>query len=273
MMKKNFTILITLLFGMFINAQIVINEIFSAGGNSGAIYKQDFIELYNRGTSPVTLTNAYLQYGGATSSMTIYTLPASIILAPGQYYLIQGTTGSNGTVNLISPDAIISSLNMAANAGKVALTSDNIAVTISSQSNIIDLVGWGNTVSLYEGGVAPAPSVTSSISRSNGTDTNNNTSDFSTGTPSPTNSANQVTLGINENFKSKTDLVKNILVSDVLEFCVKTEIKIINMNGQVLKTAIVDNGTSVDVSSFPKGNYIITAKLNGANVSQKIIKK
>lgn len=272
MMKKIFTILSVLTIGVSAEAQVVINEVFPTGGNSGAAFKQDFVELYNKGTAPVTLTNAYLQYAGATSTMTAYELPTSITLSPGQYYLIQCYGGTNGTVNLVSPDATFSTLNMAATAGKVALTSDNVLVTSSSQSNVIDLVGWGSTASLFEGAVAPVPSVTASISRTNGVDTNNNSVDFMTTSPTPINSSNQSTLGTNENMKSKINLLKNIVVSDVLEFNSKAIIKLMNMNGQVLKTAAVDVGNSLDISFLPKGIYLISGQVNGEKFSQKIIK-
>jgi hypothetical protein len=273
MMKKIFTILSVSILGGYASSQVVINEVYTAGGNSGSVIKQDFVELYNRGMSPVTLTNAYLQYGGATAAMTAYALPTPITLSPGQYYLIQGAAGSNGTVNLYAPDATIIGLSMSATAGKIALTSDNMIVTSSSQSNVIDLVGWGSTASLYEAGTAPVHAATTSISRTNGVDTNNNTADFSTGALSPTNSLNQVTLEVNELSNSKVMLVKSVLISDAVVFGTKANIKLINMSGQVLKIASVDNGTSLDVSSLPKGVYMILAEANGEKMFQKIIKK
>ena len=36
-------------------ASLVINEVYGGGGNSGAAYTHDFVELYNKGTSAVDL--------------------------------------------------------------------------------------------------------------------------------------------------------------------------------------------------------------------------
>ena len=47
-MKKIFTLLSVVAIGTFANAQIVINELYGGGGNSGATLKNDFIELINR---------------------------------------------------------------------------------------------------------------------------------------------------------------------------------------------------------------------------------
>ncbi len=72
---------------------------------------------------------------------------------------------------------------------------------------------------------------------------------------------------------AKTALVKNTIVENNILFGTKTEVQIINMNGEVVKSASVNENTSVDVSSLVKGTYIVTGKVNGKAVSQKIIKK
>ena len=56
-------------------------------------------------------------------------------------------------------------------------------------------------------------------------------------------------------------------------FNAKADIQILNMNGQVVKTASVNENTSLEVSSLAKGMYVVTANVNGKAVSQKIIKK
>jgi hypothetical protein len=49
-----------------ISPDIVISQVYGGGGNSGAIYTHDFIELFNRGTSSVSLNGWSLQYASAT---------------------------------------------------------------------------------------------------------------------------------------------------------------------------------------------------------------
>jgi uncharacterized repeat protein (TIGR01451 family) len=78
--------------------QLVITQIYPGGGNSGATYTNDFIEIFNRGTTTVdfSLTNYSMQYesaGGANWSKTDIT---SGTLAPGQFFLIQEAGGANG---------------------------------------------------------------------------------------------------------------------------------------------------------------------------------
>ena len=68
-------------------------------------------------------------------------------------------------------------------------------------------------------------------------------------------------------------LVKNTQVADQLVFANEADVKIINMNGQVVKSAKVAEGTSLNVSSLAPGLYVVTGSVNGKAVSQKIIKK
>src|SRR5262249_45412708 len=38
------------------HGQVVISQVYGGGGNSGATYRNDFVELFNKGASPVALT-------------------------------------------------------------------------------------------------------------------------------------------------------------------------------------------------------------------------
>ena len=46
--------------------QVVINEVYGGGGNSGSTYKADFVELYNPTNAAVDLTGWTVQYRSAT---------------------------------------------------------------------------------------------------------------------------------------------------------------------------------------------------------------
>ena len=72
---------------------------------------------------------------------------------------------------------------------------------------------------------------------------------------------------------SKARLVKNTVVDSNIIFAAKADVKVINANGQVVKTASVNENTTLDVASLAKGMYIVTGTVNGQAVSQKIIKK
>ena len=49
-------------------SDVVISQIYGGGGNSGATYHNDYVELYNRGAGPVDLTGWSLQYASSTGS-------------------------------------------------------------------------------------------------------------------------------------------------------------------------------------------------------------
>ena len=80
-------------------------------------------------------------------------------------------------------------------------------------------------------------------------------------------------LAVKDLNKTKINLVKNTIVKDILTFGAKANVQFVNMNGQVVKSAAVENGTTLDVSSLAKGIYVIKGNVNGENVSQKIVKQ
>lgn len=80
-------------------------------------------------------------------------------------------------------------------------------------------------------------------------------------------------LAVKDLNANKSNLVKNTLVDNELVFGVKTDAKIMNVNGQVVKTVSANAGSSVNVSSLPKGMYVVSGNVDGEAVSQKIIKK
>lgn len=170
-----------------LHAQVVINEIYGGGGNSGAILKNDFIELFNNSSSPVDLTGWSVQYASSTGSTWQKTDLSGIIPGNG-YYLVQEAQGSGGTADLPSPDAV-GIIVMSGTNGKVALVSSSTLLAGTCPTGIVDLAGYGSST-CYEGtGAAPALSNTTSAQRTpEGADTDNNNTDFTTGTPTPANS-------------------------------------------------------------------------------------
>ena len=47
---------------------VVVSQVYGGGGNSGATLKNDFIELYNNGSSPVDLSSWSVQYAATTGT-------------------------------------------------------------------------------------------------------------------------------------------------------------------------------------------------------------
>lgn len=99
-------------------AQVMISQVYGGGGNAGATLKNDFIEIFNRSASTVSLAGWSVQYAAAAGSNWQVTA-LSGTLGPGQYYLVQESAGAGGTVNLPPPDAT-GNIAMSATSGKVA---------------------------------------------------------------------------------------------------------------------------------------------------------
>jgi hypothetical protein len=178
------------------SSDVVISQLYAGGGNSGATYTNDFVELLNRGSSSVDLSGWTVQY--ATAAGTSWQPTAlSGSLAPGHYYLVQLASAAAVGSPLPAPDATGTS-NLAASGGKVAVVRDGTALacgatagSCSSNALVADLLGYGSA-SDYEGAAAaPSLSSTAAALRAAGgcTDTDVNSGDFATGPPAPRNSA------------------------------------------------------------------------------------
>ena len=80
-------------------------------------------------------------------------------------------------------------------------------------------------------------------------------------------------LAVIDTNKSKTNLVRNTKVTNEISFGEKANVKIYNVSGSLVKSASVEKNTSLNVSSLPKGIYVVTGEVNGQSVSQKIVKE
>ncbi len=188
-----------MLFGVVgLNAQVVISQVYGGGGNSGATLRNDFIELFNKSAAPVNVSGWTVQYGPSTGT-TWQSTALSGSIAPGQYYLVQESQGAGGTTNLPTPDAT-GTLALSATTGKVALVNNTTLLTGTGcpfTTSVIDFVGYGTGTNCSEGSgpTATLSNTTAAIRAGAGcTDTDNNATDFSTGTPNPRNSATPVNL-------------------------------------------------------------------------------
>lgn len=183
-----------------VSADLVISQVYGGGGNSGAPYTNDFVEIFNRGTTTVSLSGLSIQYASATGTGNFGSNPVVLLsgsLAPGQYYLVQLAGGATGAP-LPAPDAT-GAINASASAGKFALVNSTSGLACNGGSTpctpaqlalIIDLVGYGNA-NFFEG--APAPTLsntTAALRNGNGcVETDNNANDFSAGPPNPRNTS------------------------------------------------------------------------------------
>jgi uncharacterized protein len=168
---------------------VVVSQVYGGGGNSGATYKNDFIELYNRGSGLVSLNGWSVQYASAAGTTWQVTNLSNFSLQAGQHYLVQEAQGAGGTLNLPPPDAT-GTIAMSATAGKVALVNSTTPLSGACPTGgaIVDFVGYGTTANCFEGsGPTAAPSNTTAALRkaAGATDTNDNAADFEIGAPNP----------------------------------------------------------------------------------------
>jgi hypothetical protein len=175
---------------------VVISQVYGGGGNSNAPYRNDFVELFNRGDTAFTMTNWSIQYASATgTSWGSNKVTISATLEPGQYFLIQLASGGAIGVALPTPDAQNNTINISATAGKVALVNSSTSLPANpcpgAGNGVVDFIGYGASANCSEGSPAPAPSNTTAALRADGgcTDTDDNFADFSALAPDPRNSA------------------------------------------------------------------------------------
>ncbi|WP_246823974.1 ExeM/NucH family extracellular endonuclease [Corynebacterium sp. HMSC069E04] len=152
----------------------VISEVYGGGGNKGAAFNHDFIELYNPTSADLDLTGWSVEYLSASgNSGGKHELSGSLPAAG--HFLIQEGGGGTGEP-LPAPDAE-GNLNLSGSKGSVKL--------YDASGAVVDLVGYGEA-SLSEGSPAQALNNSTSAQRdAEGTDTDDNVADFSATAPTP----------------------------------------------------------------------------------------
>jgi predicted extracellular nuclease len=166
---------------------IVVNEVYGGGGNAGATYTNDFIELRNRGTAAVSVDGWSVQYhaAGGTGAWQVTLLSGSI--AAGGIYLVAEAQGTGGTTPLPTPQAT-GTIAMSGTGGTVALVNGTAALTCQDsaacQSASVDLVGYGSA-GINETAPIAGASSTDSVQRKDAPDTDNNANDFAAAAPTP----------------------------------------------------------------------------------------
>jgi predicted extracellular nuclease len=169
---------------------IVISQVYGGGGNSGATYTNDFIEVFNPTPTATSVAGYSVQYASSTGSTWQVTALPNITLQPGQYLLVQESQGAGGTTALPTPDAT-GTIAMSATAGKVALVSATTALSgTCPTTNLVDLVGFGTAANCSETApTATLANATAAIRTNACTDSDNNSTDFSVGAPNPRNTS------------------------------------------------------------------------------------
>ncbi|MGQ0678676.1 MAG: ExeM/NucH family extracellular endonuclease [Actinomycetota bacterium] len=175
-----------------LSPDVVISEVYGGGGNSGATLTHDFIELFNRSSSPVSVSGWSVQYASAAGT-TWQVTALSGNIAAGGHYLVRQAQGSGGTTPLPTPDAS-GNIAMSATSGKVALVTATGTLTCGANcdaaSGVRDFVGYGSANDFEGTGAAPGlTNTTSAFRNATRDDTDVNSADFTSGTPNPQNSS------------------------------------------------------------------------------------
>ncbi|MGJ9425729.1 ExeM/NucH family extracellular endonuclease [Nesterenkonia halotolerans] len=180
---------------------VVINEAFPNGGSGSAELTNRFIELLNTCEESVDLGDWSLQYRARSSSgAPTSTVPLSGEIQPGGHYLIQGGGNSGDGAELPAADAETGAAIGAAAGGTfiLATTTETLEAlpleSVVDEPQVADLLGFGST-NTFETAAATSGSNTSSLNRTEGSDTDDNSADFSRGTPSPTNASGETSPG------------------------------------------------------------------------------
>ncbi len=169
---------------------LVIREVYGAGGNAGAPFNADFVELYNPTGAAIELRGMSLQYRSAAGNPggSPFALVGSV--PSNTSFLVRmsatGAVGAALSADLVAGPAIA----MASDSGQVLLV-DGVGVVSGSgnfagAAGVIDMVGYGTAATSYETGPTANASTANSVNRSiAGGDSDNNSTDFALAAPSP----------------------------------------------------------------------------------------
>jgi cysteine-rich repeat protein len=242
--------------GLPCDNSVVISQVYGAGGNAGATYNHDFIELHNRGSVPVSLAGMSVQYAATTgTSWTMTALSGTI--AAGGFVLVQESGGVNGAP-LPTPD-VIGTISMASSAGKVVLmgTATLIPSGTVCPAGALDIVGYGTGTTCSEGTPTLPLSVTNSAQRNVTacSDTNNNATDFTVTAVAPRNSATAATAACC--VASTENESGNMLEADYCNVQFPTSLTITSGDTTTIYGRIYEGGVTEAAGASP----LVTAQL------------
>lgn len=184
---------------------LVISEVYGAGGNPGAAFNADFVELYNPTGHTLALEGLSVHFRSATGRFSVQPFALHGSLPAHRHFLIRMSGVHSTGARLPTPDAIADPrIGMAARGGQVFLLNGTRPVAGSGDmvgnARVVDMVGLGSAKS-FETAPGPNTSAVRSANRSAaGADSDDNSADFTLATPSPRNLASddapRVTAGL-----------------------------------------------------------------------------
>lgn len=192
------------------NSDIRISQIYSRGGEPGATFQNDYIELFNRGQTNVDISGWSLNISNfagvppniqiSSSNIRLFN-PAGIIMTPGSHFLIKfGGSGGNGQP-IPTSDINLNPIPISDTGAQIALLDKDKTLPFGFcpaapdlTGVVVDYVGYGIAI-CAEGTVTLAPPQDKALLRVGGgcTDNNDNLADFSFATPNPRTRQDSVT--------------------------------------------------------------------------------
>lgn len=176
------------------SAGLVISEAYGGGGNAGATFTHDFVELHNPTAQPISVDGMSIQYrsSGSSAAATGVTALSGTVPAGG-HYLVQQAQGSGGTQALPAPDAT-GSVAMSGSAFTVWLAEGTTALNPPATSltvvpGVVDLLGVNSNT--WEGPTKAAGLSNTTSSSRIAPDADHNGAEFAAGAPTPQNSGGQ----------------------------------------------------------------------------------
>jgi uncharacterized protein len=186
-----------------VGSDLVISQIYGGGGNSNALYRTSFVELFNRSSEPIDLDGLSFQRASATGNFG-FVIELEGEVAPGGYFLVALGDGANEEAEDLPVDPDLEGeSNPGATNAKVAIVEGTEGLGCGASANpcdtdeldrFVDLVGYGSAT-FFEGS-GPAPALGNNISGVRAgegcQDTDDNANDFSTlSPPDPRNSTSR----------------------------------------------------------------------------------
>jgi hypothetical protein len=184
---------------------LVISQVYTRGGEPGATFRNDYVEVFNRGNTSVNIADYTLQvlvnappgFPGGLVPINILFVSSSggVPVLPGEYKLYQfGSSGNNGAALPVTPDASATDFNLPSGAGRVALVKGranaafaHVGCAVGVDASLADFVSYGAATCVEGAENLPAPSPTAAAVRNVGgcADTDNNVADFAAAAPNP----------------------------------------------------------------------------------------
>ena len=179
------------------NPKIRISQIYPRGGEPGATFQRDFLELFNADTQTIDLNGwsiVITSFDGSGNPTTIGArITSTINLVPGQHVILtMPGTGSNGQV--LTAEFPIDAISLSSNGAQIFLIAkDKFPTFFTCPSGapdprgiVSDFVAYG-VATCSAGNPAPIPEPNKSLMRLGGgcQDTFDNRADFALADPNP----------------------------------------------------------------------------------------